>query len=202
MFVTLLLLLLLTFSFRLMETLLQKKHKKYTVYLWGAFVFLLTLIAKDNYVFQLPKNLEAIGIPFFIFSITAVLLTSLSSLRPQSTYDRIAFAIAYPVFEEMAFRGLLLANLSQYSMLTTAIPVPFFMNMNLAIVISAAVFALHLQFYKACWRYPGMIAASFFYGLILGFFAEATQSVLLPLLIHLISNGVNALIPGRYRKEA
>ncbi|HMM06260.1 MAG TPA: CPBP family intramembrane metalloprotease [Clostridiales bacterium] len=202
MFVTLFLLLLLTFSFRLIEMPLQKKHKKYTVYLWGILVFLLSLIVKDNYVFQLPENFVAVGMPFFIFTIIAVLLTGLSSFRPQSIYDRIAFAIAYPVFEEMAFRGILLAHLSQYSMFTAALPIPFFMNMNLAIVISAAVFALHLQFYKACWRYPGMIAITFFYGLILGFFAEATQSILLPLLIHLISNGVGASIPGRYHKKA
>lgn len=202
MFVTLFLLLLLTFSFRLMETPLQKNHKKYTVYLWGILVFLLSLIVKDSYVFQLPENFAAVRIPFFVLIAVSVLFAGQSLLRPQSTYDRIAFAIAYPVFEEMAFRGILLANLSQYPVLTASLQIPFLMDINLAIMISAAVFALHLQFYKACWRYPGMIAATFFYGLILGFLAAATQSVLLPLLIHLISNGVSALIPGRFHKKA
>lgn len=201
MFMTLFLLLLLTFSFRFIETLLRGNHKKYTIYFWGIFVLILSLVIKDNYVFQLPENFTAVMTPFFILLVFSVFFAGSSVLRPQSTYDRIAFVIAYPLFEEMAFRGILLANLDQYPLLTAGMQVPLFTNINLAIVISAVVFALHLQFYKACWRYPGMILSTFIYGLLLGLFTEATQSFLLPLLLHLIANAASVFSLGKYRQE-
>lgn len=201
MFMTLFLLLLLTFSFRFIETLLQGNHKKYTIYFWGVFVLILSLFIKDTYVFQLPENFTTVMIPFFILLVVSVFFAGFSGLRPESTYDRIAFVIAYPLFEEMAFRGILLANLDQYPLLATAIQVPLFTNISLAIVISAVVFALYLQFYKACWRYPGMILSTFIYGLLLGLIAEGTQSFLLPLLLHLIANAAGTFFPGKYRKE-
>lgn len=58
---TILLSLLLTFSFKLVQLLLQigKLNKKFTVIYWAIFIIAISPFFTDSYIYQLPKQMDS-----------------------------------------------------------------------------------------------------------------------------------------------
>ena len=179
----------LTFSFRLIETFLSANKKKYTVYCWGALVIALSFIIKENYVFRLPQNIVMMLPSLFINLILVCIISKYSGFCPESTFDRINFIITYPILEEIAFRGLILANLAKYAVLTKFYCIPFIMSLSLAAVISAFLFAVHLQFHKLDMQNIRFMIFAFVGGLFFGVIAQETQSIALTIPLHIVFNG-------------
>ena len=188
MLFTIVLLLFLAFSFRIFETLLKGSDKKYTVWIWGACAVILAFLIRAPYVFQRPSDLAADLGGFFCLLLVMAVAGRCSGFRPQSAYDRLTFLFAYPFFEELAFRGILLSNLDQYPLLATGAQLPLMGNASLAVLLTSLVFAVHLQFYKACWRRPWPIFLSFLGGILFGVAAQATASFLPSFGLHLAFN--------------
>lgn len=188
MLFTIVLLLFLTFSFSIFETLLKGNDKKYTIWIWGDCALILAFLIRAPYVFQRPSYLAADVGGFVCLLLVMAVAGRYAGFRPQSVYDRLTFLFAYPLFEELTFRGILLGNLSQYPLLTTGEELPLLGNASLAVLLAALVFAVHLQFYKACWRQPWPIFLSFLGGILFGVTAQATASFLPSFGLHLAFN--------------
>lgn len=180
------------FSFKIIEVILHKINKridKYTVYIWGILLFLVSYFSKDTFVFQLPQKVSTVILLFFEVLIINCLISRGSGYSPQGLYMKLNFMITFPIFEEIAFRGIILSRLTQLEFLNSWVNVLGIFSATPAILISAFLFAVaHLQYYrlnKASIRYMGF---AMFGGIFFGIIATVSESILLTIPLHMAFN--------------
>ena len=196
---------LIAFSFKIVErivTLFDKRHIPFTIYYWGILLIGASLLIKDNYVYQLPGNFTAVLPLCLIILLINLLISRRSGYSPIGLFNTINFVITYPVFEEIAFRGLALPILVRHERLGE----PFALELgygiipqlSLAVIITAVLFAVsHLQYYKLNAESIRFMVFALTGVLFFGLIAQATESILLTLPLHIAFNSSAALYAHR-----
>ncbi|CAH1208697.1 hypothetical protein PAECIP111892_03161 [Paenibacillus auburnensis] len=192
---------LISFSFKIVEWitgLFDKRFMRYTIYIWGFLLIAASLFIKENYVFHLPRNILTVLPLCLVILPINLLISRRSGYSPIGLFNRINFVITYPVFEEISFRGLILPILVRHQSLgekfTLELGNGLFPNLSLAVIITAVLFAVsHLQYYKLNAESTRFMLFAVSGGLFFGVIAQATESILLTILLHIAFNGSAAL---------
>ncbi|KAA9007581.1 CPBP family intramembrane metalloprotease [Paenibacillus spiritus] len=125
------------------------KRSPATIYVWAAGLLLLTFAVRGNYVFRLPEGTGSVIGLFSAVLAVNLLIARYSGYRPAGALNRFNFAVVYPVFEEIAFRGLILPLLAEAAFLAKTVRIPGIGELNGAILLTAFLFAVsHLQYYR------------------------------------------------------
>lgn len=200
---------LIAFSFKIVEriaTLFDKRYIRYTIYYWGILLIGASLLFKDNYVYQLPRNFIAVLPLCLIMLLITLLISKRSGYSPAGLFNTINFVITYPVFEEIAFRGLALPVLARHQSLGEPIALELgygiIPQLSLAVIITAVLFAVsHLQYYKLNAESIRFMTFALTGGLFFGLIAQATESILLTIPLHIAFNSSAALYAYRTTKQ-
>lgn len=161
---------------------------RWTVCVWAALVLLLTFVIKGNYLWSAPHNL-LLSLPLFL-AVLAVncFISRRSGYQPQGKWDTFHFAVTYPVFEEIAFRGLILPLLLRIPALTPQLSL-WVVFPSIAVLLTALLFAVsHLQYYRLNKQSIRFMLFAFSGGVFFGCLAEATGSILYTVLVHMAFN--------------
>lgn len=197
----------LTFSYGMIKGIVTKvtcipgnTDGKYTIYIWGAMAFAATFFIKDNFVYKLPVVDRTVIYVCLAIFISNMFIAKYSGYKPIGRYNIINFVIFYPIFEEVIFRGYILPILNksfQYTFIEIA-----FLPVTISVIISAFLFSIaHLQYYKLNkWSIRYMTFA-FIGGILFGAIANYTQSILIPILLHIEFNFLAAYyVRPNYKK--
>lgn len=192
---------LISFLFKIVEWitgLFDKRFLRYTIYYWGILLIAASLLIKKNYVFHLPRNILTVLPLCLIILFINLLISRRSGYSPAGLFNRINFVITYPVFEEIAFRGLILPILVRHQSLgekfTLELGNGLFPKLSLAVIITAVLFAVsHLQYYKLNAESIRFMLFAVSGGLFFGVIAQATESIILTTPLHMAFNGSAAL---------
>ena len=192
MYIMLIISLLLTFSYKLIDILIMKtllkRMEKYTVLVWAIITIVLLPLFNMEYIFTTPINYHK-AVPIFVVLILVYIVSArFSGYNPRGKYNITNFIITYPIIEEIIFRGLILPNLKQFFGSTEVIQV-FNMSVTIPVIVSAILFAIcHLQYYKLSALSIRFMIIAFLGGIFLGAMTEMTQSILLALILHITFN--------------
>ncbi|MNG20249.1 CAAX amino terminal protease self- immunity [compost metagenome] len=119
--------------------------------------------------------------------LTNAVIPQYSGYHPVGTVNIIHFIVTYPIVEEILFRGLLLPLLNRsfhYTILEL-----FYLPVTVPIALTALLFAAaHLQYYKLNQTSVRYMLFAFIGGLTFGVIADSTQSILIPVLLHVEYN--------------
>lgn len=192
---------LISFSFKIVEWitgLFDKRFLRYTIYTWGILLIAASLFIKENYVFHLPRNILTVLPLCLIILLINLLISRQSGYSPVGLFNCINFVITYPVFEEIAFRGLILPILVRHQSLGERFALELgnglFPKLSLAVIITAVLFAVsHLQYYKLNAESIRFMLFAVSGGLFFGVIAQATESILLTIPLHMAFNASAAL---------
>ncbi|WP_310550240.1 CPBP family intramembrane glutamic endopeptidase [Paenibacillus glufosinatiresistens] len=166
------------------------KRSPATIYVWAAGLLLLTFAVRGNYVFRLPEDTGSVIGLFSAVLAVNLLIACYSGYRLVGALNRFNFAVVYPVFEEIAFRGLILPLLAEAAFLAKTVRIPGIGELNGAILLTAFLFAVsHLQYYRLNRQSIVFMAFAFSGGLFFGRIAYATEAVLLTIPLHMAFNG-------------
>lgn len=191
MYIALCLSLLLTFSYKIVEIIIKKfsPHMvRYSLYFWAVVILILVPFFNWNYIYNSPSNIIKVMPVFLILLFANYIVSRYSGYNPVGRFNTINFIIAWPVAEEIVFRGLILPYLNQY--LTTRELLEFiYLPVSYPVIISALLFAIcHLQYYKLSLQSTRFMVFAFVGGIIFGGIADITHSILLTYLIHIEFN--------------
>ncbi|WP_195576593.1 CPBP family intramembrane glutamic endopeptidase [Paenibacillus sp. 1001270B_150601_E10] len=194
MMMTLLIAILLTFSYKITEYLVHisplNKYKAYSVYLWGLVVVLLFIFMKNSLVYTLPNHLLEIAPAFFIIGGLNFVIARYSGYHPIGRYHTLNFMFTYPILEELLFRGMILPLLNQAFPSASSMTV-LWLPMTTSVMITAALFAIcHLQYYKLSKQSAGYMLFAFAGGMIFGGMTEAAGSIWPAVLLHIQFNAM------------
>ncbi|SDT37761.1 CAAX protease self-immunity [Paenibacillaceae bacterium GAS479] len=187
---------LLACSFRVIELIIKRTLNfkklnnldKYTVYIWGFCTILSSYFYKPSYVFNLPINFKLVLSLALVVVITNSFISRYSGYHPVGKFNVVNFIVVYPIIEEIIFRGLMLPILNQAFPPTSFYEV-FYLPVTIPIIISSFLFGIsHLQYYKFNKQSVRFIVFAFFGGAIFGTIADITQSILVPVILHIQYN--------------
>ncbi|AIQ45689.1 hypothetical protein R70723_07145 [Paenibacillus sp. FSL R7-0273] len=198
------------FSFKIVERLtglFSKRHIRFAVYYWGALLIAASLFIKDNYVYSLPYNFLAVLPLCLIIQLTNGLIARRSGYSPQGRFNTLNFVITYPILEEIAFRGLALPVLARHesfgALSGLELGYGLIPQLSLAVIITAVLFAVsHLQYYRLNAESIRFMVFALSGGLFFGLVAQATESILLTILMHISFNASAALYSYNKTKPA
>ncbi|WP_313894519.1 CPBP family intramembrane glutamic endopeptidase [Psychrobacillus sp.] len=197
---------LLTFSYGMIKGIVTKisiipgnTDGKYTIYIWGTMVFATTFFIKDKLVYQLPVVDKRMIYVFFTIFIANMFIAKYAGYKPIGRFNIINFVIFYPIVEEVIFRGYILPLLNksfQYTFIEIA-----YLPVSISVIISAFLFSIaHLQYYKLNKWSIRYMSFAFIGGILFGAIANYTQSILIPLLLHIEFNFLAAYYSSNYQK--
>lgn len=194
----LILIVVILFSYKTMESFFKRflpKLVNYQLwesigyYFWGLLLLIAYLIVRPNdYIIKSPIN-NKLGIQFILIFIISTLFICIKN--PNGYYPRkdnklrcFHFGIIQPIFEEVAFRGLIL-------------PMTIYLlgyNAIMIILLNGVIFMLfHLNY----WSFEKETLFMFLNFLIIGlafiYITIMTQSIIYSILCHIIVNGGNTL---------
>ncbi|MBM7840736.1 hypothetical protein JOC54_004029 [Alkalihalobacillus xiaoxiensis] len=112
-FLTLIVVLLLTFSYKLVSVLVQMFDKKglherqrdATIYLWALLVFGGAFVYSYDTVFAWPSTIERIVPILLVGAFVNLLYSRYSGYEPSGKKNILHFVILFPIIEEMLFRA-------------------------------------------------------------------------------------------------
>lgn len=149
-----------------------------------------SMLLNDIYVYNLPREVPEVLSMFLMILIINVFISKASGYSPIGTFDRINFVLAYPVIEEITFRGLVLPVLVKHPVLAEFHHIPNITSTSLGIVITAFLFAVsHLQYYKLNSQSVRFMIFALIGGLVFGLIAQITESIVLTIPLHIAFNG-------------
>lgn len=103
-------------------------------------MLLCAFLIKDNFVFNVPHSLDQIAIAYIIIPIAILFIVPrYVPLRFTGFHGKFKGIVMFPIFEEVAFRGLILPLL--LTMPGSDVRINY-ISLNGAIVISALLFGL------------------------------------------------------------
>ncbi|ASA19717.1 CPBP family intramembrane glutamic endopeptidase [Paenibacillus donghaensis] len=201
MLISLMVAVLLSFSYRILERLIglwSPKQTRYTVYYWGILLMAASFFFQNNYIFHTPHHIIKALPVFLVVLAVNVVISRNSGYRPEGTFHRLNFMITYPVLEEIAFRGLVLPLLVQVPLLGESYQFLYVTEISLAVLLTAFLFAVsHLQYYRLNRQSMIFMAYAFSGGLFLGIIAQFTESILLTLPLHITFNATAVYYASR-----
>ncbi|MEK3834040.1 CPBP family intramembrane glutamic endopeptidase [Paenibacillus sp. FSL R7-0128] len=183
---------LLSFSYRIFERILgviSKPQERYTIYYWGAAMIGGSVLWSNSYTFSATQHVMRVLPLFLIILLVNLIISRSSGYNPVGTYNTVNFVLCFPIFEEIAFRGLILPILARHPVLgqlhSTSI-----IDVSGAILLTSLLFAVsHLQYYKLNRESVRFMLFAFSGGIFFGLFAQVTESLLLTIPLHIAFNG-------------
>lgn len=186
------------FSYKALEKFFKKKFPmliKYQLwdsvfyYFWGLILLVVYLIVKPiDYIIKYPVNNE--------FGIRCILYIAISTVfvciynenayyPPRNGKLRcFHYGVVQPIFEEVAFRGLIL-------------PITVYLlgnHANIIILLNGVIFMLfHLNYWSIEKKTLLMFFGFLIFGLYFTYLTLVTQSIIYSILCHIIVNGGNTL---------
>lgn len=192
----------LTFSYAIINGILSNITKavgKYSIYIWGVLAISAAFLVQDNFVYKLPVMDRRVVFVSFAIIFVNIFIAKYSGYKPVGKYNFINFVIFYPIFEEVIFRGLvlpLLNNSFQYVVIEIA-----YLPVTIAVIISAFLFSIaHLQYYKLDKSSVRYMCFAFVGGILFGAIADYTQSIVIPVLLHIGFNLLSAYYSIKQQK--
>ncbi|MFC6652741.1 CPBP family intramembrane glutamic endopeptidase [Paenibacillus rhizoplanae] len=183
---------LLSFSYRIFERVLgviSKLQERYTIYYWGAAMIGGSLLWSNSYTFNAPQDVMRVLPLFLIILLVNLIISRSSGYNPVGTYNTVNFVLCFPIFEEIAFRGLVLPILAQHPGLGQ-LHSNSLIDVSGAILLTAFLFAVsHLQYYKLNRESVRFMLFAFSGGIFFGLIAQVTGSILLTIPLHIAFNG-------------
>lgn len=186
----LILVLLLTFLYSILFYLI--KAKKYITYIWFFIVLLVGLVWFSDVILRLPNKLLPFGtLLLFLLFITPFIFNSGYRVNKNCS-DILGFCVLYPIGEELIFRAIIL-KLIPYIIGENSVMVPFplLKEISLPVLITAFLFGvMHLQYFKFKINRDTLIKIvfAFIFGIFMGNMVEITESILYPVIFHVIAN--------------
>ena len=150
---------------------------------------------------MLYLGIVGVGLPTFIPNITDwivlfVLIVPFmfhANYRPHKSKTGIfAFCLAFPLVEELIFRGLLLVLLQEIiGESIIMVPFPLLKEVDLRVILTAVLFAvMHLQYFS--WKVNkdtiAKMVYAFVFGIVFGNLVVMSESVLYAVLFHVTAN--------------
>lgn len=183
---------LLSFSYRIFERILgviSKPQERYTIYYWGAAMIVGSVLWSNSYTFGVPHQVMRVLPLFLVILAVNLIISRTSGYNPVGTYHTVNFVLFFPVFEEIAFRGLVLPILAQHPVLGQ-LHATGIIDVSGAILLTAFLFALsHLQYYRLNRESIRFMLFALSGGIFFGLFAQVTESILLTVPLHIAFNG-------------
>ncbi|MEK4854095.1 CPBP family intramembrane glutamic endopeptidase [Paenibacillus sp. FSL H7-0756] len=182
---------LLSFSYRIIERiigLISKAQMRYTIYYWGAAMIGGSLLWSNGYTFNAPQDVMRVLPLFLIILLVNLIISRSSGYNPAGTYNTVNFVLCFPIFEEIAFRGLVLPILAQHPGLGQ-LHATGIIDISGAILLTAFLFAVsHLQYYRLNRESVRFMLFALSGGIFFGLFAQVTESLLLTVPLHIAFN--------------
>lgn len=182
---------LLSFSFNLFEGMLRLVHKqqvRFAIYYWGAAIIALSFLWTNSYTFSLPSNVTMVFPLFLVILLVNLFISRSSGYSPQGSFNNINFFLAFPILEEIAFRGLVLPILARHPALGQ-LHSNSIIDLSWAVILTSLLFAVsHLQYYKLNRESIRFMVFAFSGGIFFGSIAQVTGSVLLTIPLHIAFN--------------
>jgi len=169
-------------------------------YIWGLCALAAVAVVPEQYVFRFPVVDTTVFALAAVPMLTNAIISQYSNYHPTGTTDRIHFIIVYPIAEEIVFRGLLIPILNR----SFSRPVVewFDVPVTLSIVIAASLFAIaRLQRYKLNPASVKYMLFAFCGGIVFGVIANSTQSILIPVLLHVEYNLLAVYYSSKMRTD-
>ncbi len=161
----------------------------------------LHFFVQDHYIFNLPVHYEKVWPAALIIVIANLWISKYSGYQPEGKFNQINFIVAYPVIEEIIFRGLIIPILNQSLLYTTSFEV-LYLPVSVPIVISAVLFAIaHLQYYKLNQSSIRYMLFAFAGGVVFGAVTDLTQSILIAVMLHIQFNMMSVCYSISGRKD-
>ncbi|WP_340021948.1 CPBP family intramembrane glutamic endopeptidase [Paenibacillus sp. FSL K6-1096] len=183
---------LLSFSYRIFERILgliSKTQVRYTIYYWGAAMIGASILWRGSYTFGVPHQVMRVLPLFLIILLVNLIISRSSGYNPVGTFNTVNFVLAFPIFEEIAFRGLVLPILAQHPVLGP-LHATGIIDVSGAILLSAFLFAVsHLQYYRLNRESVRFMLFALSGGIFFGLLAQVTESLVLTLALHIAFNG-------------
>ena len=183
---------LLSFSYRIIERILglvAKAQVRYTIYYWGVAMIGASILWKGSYTFGVPQQVMRVLPLFFIILFVNLIISRSSGYNPVGTYNTVNFVLCFPIFEEIAFRGLILPILAQHPVLGP-LHATRIIDVSGAILFTAFLFAVsHLQYYQLNRESIRFMLFALSAGISFGLIAQVTESLLLTIPLHIAFNG-------------
>ncbi len=185
---------LLTISLPFMYHVLSKIRSEwgaYAVYIWGLILLLFIRVLGVS-INVTPNDLTRVNITYKLAGLIGlVIFPQMANMRFLGPHAKIKGLVVNPIFEEIAFRGIVLQSLNQFEPLTQCIP---HTGINAAILISAILFAFsHLLSYGVNLPSIKLSCSCFAGGLFLGYVSLTTQTLFWCILYHMLFNSIMVL---------
>ncbi len=190
-------LVILTFSYIIIQKILAKLCSIWKVSIlrdhlvmcvWGVAVILISLLYPNPIVFHFPTNLQPAMVLIIVVAVINLFVARYSGYHPVGQTNIIHFVIAFPIIEEILFRGLLLPILSKSWNYDTSFEI-FGLSVTLPILISSLLFSLsHLQYYSFSRATFTYMLFAWIGGIVFGLIAYHTHSILFTILLHIEFN--------------
>lgn len=167
-------------------------------YLWGLCLLLsVVLISPNDFVFKVPVNIGSV-----IGVIIVLLIFIFMSIRNNTVvyYPKtsnllkcINFSIFLPIFEEVAFRGIILPVL--------IILLSEYVKIEIILLLNGLLFSLfHRNYWSFVQKHFGMFMIFFSYGYLFSYISYSTQSIWLSVFTHIMINGGITVYKNFYHK--
>lgn len=164
-----------------------KRGDRFSFFIWGVIIIALFPFIKGSYT-KFPVYNDEVIFSIGFVAILFIISAFFSGYKPYGKTNIIIFTMICPIIEEIIFRGIILphyTNVLGSEVLFELMNLPI----TLSIIISAFLFAIcHLQYYKYSSLTLRYMIFAFIGGLLLGGIAHLTQSILLTIALHLLSN--------------
>jgi len=178
------------FSYRIFENIFNKlgNDQLWTnrgYYCWGLVLLVIYFIVRPNdYVFKTPIN-NKIGIKFILFFLTStffICITNLNVYYPKKINKLKCFhyGVIQPIFEEIAFRGLILCMTINLLAIDESI----------IILLNGIIFmAFHLNYWSFKKENIKLFLNFLALGILFNYITLITHSIIYSIVCHIIMNG-------------
>lgn len=187
----------LSFLYIILYTILRRLQassfiKKYYNYIWALLVLMIALIYPDSFLwkasFEFFNDREILE-EIIKVSVFAGILGCFSGYKTVNKKYDFDFCIIFPIFEEILFRGVILALLVNGGLL----------NGLYAVLSSSLLFGvMHFQYFGLKKNVIRYVVFAFIGGYYLANIVLITQSILPSIFLHMVFN-ISAILFSRYR---
>lgn len=156
-------------------------------YLWGSCLLLaVSIISPNDFVFKIPVDIRSIigVIIIMLLFIFASVKNNTSVYYPKASEPLkcIHHSIVLPIFEEVAFRGIILPIL--------IILLDKYVTIEIVLLLNGLLFALfHRNYWSFTKEHFGMYIMFLLDGYLLSYVTYSTQSILMSVFTHIMING-------------
>lgn len=171
--------------------------------IWLIIIVLISLLLRKSIPLSLPKKwLSAKEYLLIILFTIPFIVYSRYNIHP-SRKGILSFTVAFPLGEELLFRGIIPFLIYKSFPNALMIPFPLLKEISISVLLSALLFSfMHLQYFN--FKINKNIIINLFFAFVFGIFignlVEITESVLYSILFHMIANiGAAFMYQKRYK---